>query len=73
MFLVESAPAAARFNIASSGASFPFQIYSLWFMLINRENKDMKVDYIAKDSGAVIKDFQNHAVDFAASDAATND
>jgi len=73
MLLVESAPASARLNIAGSGASFPFQIYSLWFMLVNRENKDMNVDYIAKGSGAGIKDFQNHAVDFAASDAAMND
>lgn len=70
-FLAESA--VARLNVAGSGASFPYTIYSLWFMLANRDNKDIQIDYIAKGSGAGIKDFQKHAVDFAASDAAMND
>jgi phosphate transport system substrate-binding protein len=65
--------AAATMKVSGSGASFPYQIYSLWFMLSNQVNKDFKVEYIAKGSGGGIKDFQNHTVDFAASDAAMND
>ncbi len=65
--------AAADTKLIGSGASFPYQIYSLWFMLNNQANKDIEVDYTAKGSGSGIKDFQNHVVDFAASDAAMND
>lgn len=65
--------AVAKMAIHGSGASFPYEIYSIWFMLYNRENRDVAVDYVAKGSGGGIKDFQKHAVDFAASDAAMND
>lgn len=65
--------AIAATQIAGSGASFPHQIYSLWFMLFNRENKDVEIAYEPKGSGRGIKDFQKHVVDFAASDAAMND
>jgi phosphate transport system substrate-binding protein len=71
IFLVHSA--AANTNVAGSGASFPYQIYSLWFMLSNRANKDVQIDYTPNGSGGGIRDLQNHAVDFAASDAAMND
>lgn len=64
--------AAADTHLVGSGASFPHQIYSLWFMLFSRANKDIQIDYHAKGSGEGIRDFQNHAVDFAASDAAMN-
>lgn len=65
--------AAAGTHLAGSGASFPYQIYSLWFMLFGRADKDIQIDYEPKGSGGGIKDFQNHRVDFAASDAAMND
>jgi phosphate transport system substrate-binding protein len=65
--------AAAGTHLVGSGASFPYQIYSLWFMLFSRANKDIQVDYTPNGSGKGIHDFQNHAVDFAASDAAMND
>ncbi len=64
---------AGTLPVTGSGASFPYQIYALWFMLSNRDNTDFHIEYIAKGSGGGIKDFQNHAVDFAASDAAMND
>jgi phosphate transport system substrate-binding protein len=70
---IQTALAAAIVPVTGSGASFPYQIYSLWFMLSNRENTDFQINYIAKGSGGGIKDFQNHTVDFAASDAAMND
>lgn len=34
-------------------------------MLTNRANKDINIDYVAKGSGAGIRDFQAHAIDFA--------
>ncbi len=69
--LVPSAHAETR--IAGSGASFPAPIYSIWFKDFSNANKDIQINYQSKGSGAGIKDFQNHVVDFAASDAAMND
>jgi phosphate transport system substrate-binding protein len=66
-------PVAAGTQLVGSGASFPYQIYSLWFMLFGRVDKDIQIDYEPKGSGGGIQDFQNHTVDFAASDAAMND
>jgi phosphate transport system substrate-binding protein len=65
--------AAANTHVVGSGASFPYQVYSLWFMLSNQANKDILVDYTATGSGEGIRALQNHTVDFAASDAAMND
>jgi phosphate transport system substrate-binding protein len=42
-------------------------------MLSNRADKDIHIDYVAKGSGAGIRDFQAKVVDFAASDAAMSD
>lgn len=63
----------AQTSLNGSGASFPYQIYSLWFMLTNQLHKDVHVEYLAKGSGGGIKDFIDHRVDFAASDAAMNE
>jgi len=73
------AQAAEKLN--GSGASFPFPIYSAWFKQFSGDKQVKKefnstgarVDYQAKGSGAGIKDLQNGAVDFAASDAAMDD
>lgn len=71
IFAVQTA--AAGTQLVGSGASFPYQIYSLWFMLFSRADKDIQIDYKPKGSGGGIQDFQQHTVDFAASDAAMND
>lgn len=71
VFCVQTA--AAGTHLVGSGASFPYQIYSLWFMLFGRTDKEIQIDYEPKGSGGGIQDFQNHRVDFAASDAAMND
>ena len=65
--------AVAKTKIVGSGASFPYHIYSLWFMLFSQDNNDLEIDYQPIGSGGGIKDFQTHKVDFAASDAAMND
>ncbi len=64
---------AGKVRITGSGASFPFPIYSTWFKTYSRDHQGIIVDYQAKGSGAGIRDFINHTVDFAASDAAMND
>lgn len=60
-------------KLVGSGASFPAPIYTTWFKQFSRANKDIQVNYQSKGSGAGIRDFQNHTVDFAASDAAMSD
>lgn len=64
---------ADQLRLTGSGASFPFPLYVTWFKAFSKANKGILVDYQAKGSGAGIKDFINHTVDFAGSDAAMND
>jgi len=70
---VFSPTAFAEVKLNGSGASFPFPIYSKWLKNFSKVNKDARVDYQSKGSGAGIQDFINEVVDFAASDAAMND
>ena len=65
--------AMAETQLTGSGASFPAPIYTTWFKEFSRANKDIQVNYQSKGSGAGIRDFQDHTVDFAASDAAMTD
>lgn len=64
---------AGSIRLTGSGASFPFPLYMTWFKMYHKANPSVFIDYQAKGSGAGIKDFINHTVDFAASDAAMND
>ncbi len=59
-----------QIRLTGSGASFPFPLYGTWFKDYNKLHPDILVDYQGKGSGAGIKDFINHTVDFGASDAA---
>ncbi len=68
-----AAMAADQIRLTGSGASFPAPIYTTWFKRFSRANKGIQVNYQSKGSGAGIRDFINHTVDFAASDAAMND
>lgn len=69
--MLAAQPASAEeVRITGSGASFPAPIYTTWFKEFSRANPGVQVNYQSKGSGAGIKDFQNHTVDFAASDAA---
>ncbi|WP_302117290.1 phosphate ABC transporter substrate-binding protein PstS [Allorhodopirellula heiligendammensis] len=60
-------------KLQGSGASFPAPLYGHWFKQFSSETPGVRVDYQAKGSGGGIKDFIEHTVDFAASDAAMND
>ena len=73
MFLAATPCFADSLRLTGSGASFPFPLYTTWFKSYNKLHKDVLIDYQAKGSGAGIKDFINHTVDFAASDAAMSD
>ncbi|QDT06829.1 Phosphate-binding protein PstS precursor [Rubripirellula lacrimiformis] len=64
---------AANVKLQGSGASFPAPLYGRWFKEYSGATDGVKVDYQAKGSGGGIKDFIEHTVDFAASDAAMND
>ncbi|APZ90512.1 Phosphate-binding protein PstS precursor [Fuerstiella marisgermanici] len=65
--------AAATLKLQGSGASFPAPLYGRWFKEYSAATDAVRVDYQAKGSGGGIKDFTEHTVDFAASDAAMND
>jgi phosphate transport system substrate-binding protein len=73
LFMLTSVYAADSVKLKGSGASFPFPLYGQWFKAYNQKHRHVKIDYQAKGSGAGIKDFINHTVDFAASDAAMED
>ncbi|WP_419788207.1 phosphate ABC transporter substrate-binding protein PstS [Pseudodesulfovibrio sp.] len=70
MALVFPAVSFADVSLVGSGASFPAPLYTTWFKTFSRENSGVQVSYQSKGSGAGIRDFQNHVVDFGASDAA---
>lgn len=73
LLLLVGTASADSIRLTGSGASFPFPLYTTWFKAYHKVNPDAFIDYQAKGSGAGIKDFINHTVDFAASDAAMND
>lgn len=60
----------AQATLTGSGASFPAPLYTVWFKDFSKANPGVQVNYQSKGSGAGIRDFQNHVVDFGASDAA---
>jgi phosphate transport system substrate-binding protein len=63
----------AELKLNGSGASFPAPLYNKWFKDYSKQTDGVRVDYQSKGSGAGIRDFINHTVDFAASDAAMKD
>jgi phosphate transport system substrate-binding protein len=73
--MVSTQPQASadQVRLTGSGASFPYPLYSTWFQMYNKGNKNVLINYQSKGSGAGIKDLINQTVDFAASDAAMSD
>jgi phosphate transport system substrate-binding protein len=60
-------------TLQGTGATFPAPLYQKWFTEYNKEHPNVQVNYQALGSGAGIKQFQQHLVDFGASDAAMTD
>lgn len=65
--------AEAAITLQGTGATFPAPLYQKWFTEYNKAHPDVQVNYQALGSGAGIKQFQQHLVDFGASDAAMTD
>jgi len=60
-------------TLQGTGATFPAPLYEKWFAEYNKEHPNVQINYQALGSGAGIKQFQQHLVDFGASDAAMTD
>jgi phosphate transport system substrate-binding protein len=63
----------AAITLQGTGATFPAPLYQKWFTEYNKTHPDVQINYQALGSGAGIKQFQQHLVDFGASDAAMTD
>ena len=71
--LVAVPDAEAAVTLQGTGATFPAPLYQKWFTEYNQAHPDVQINYQALGSGAGIKQFQQHLVDFGASDAAMTD
>jgi phosphate transport system substrate-binding protein len=60
-------------TLQGTGATFPAPLYQKWFTEYNKAHPDIQINYQALGSGAGVKQFQQHLVDFGASDAAMTD
>jgi phosphate transport system substrate-binding protein len=60
-------------TLQGTGATFPAPLYEKWFTEYNKQHPNVQINYQALGSGAGIKQFQQHLVDFGASDAAMTD
>jgi phosphate transport system substrate-binding protein len=60
-------------TLQGTGATFPAPLYQKWFTEYNKAHPEVQINYQALGSGAGIKQFQQHLVDFGASDAAMTD
>jgi phosphate transport system substrate-binding protein len=60
-------------TLQGTGATFPAPLYEKWFTEYNKEHPNVQINYQALGSGAGVKQFQQHLVDFGASDAAMTD
>jgi phosphate transport system substrate-binding protein len=60
-------------TLQGTGATFPAPLYEKWFTEYNKEHPNIQINYQALGSGAGVKQFQQHLVDFGASDAAMTD
>jgi len=68
-----SAGAVAETTLQGAGASFPAPLYQRWAQEFAKQNPDIQVNYQSVGSGAGVKQFTQHLVDFGASDAAMKD
>ena len=60
-------------TLQGTGATFPAPLYQKWFTEYNKAHPNVQINYQALGSGAGVKQFQEHLVDFGASDAAMTD
>lgn len=60
-------------SLIGTGASFPALLYQSWFIMLNRQIPDLRINYQSTGSGAGVEQFKSRTVDFAASDVAMTD
>jgi phosphate transport system substrate-binding protein len=68
-----AADSGGSITLQGTGATFPAPLYQRWYAEYNKLHPEVQVNYQALGSGAGIKQFQQHLVDFGASDAAMTD
>lgn len=64
---------AEKLFLQGAGASFPAPLYQRWVAEFSKIHPDTQINYQSIGSGAGIKNFTAHLVDFAGSDSAMND
>jgi phosphate transport system substrate-binding protein len=67
------AGAADSITLQGTGATFPAPFYERWFAEYHKLHPEVQINYQALGSGAGVKQFIDHLVDFGASDAAMTD
>src|SRR5262249_37193482 len=65
--------AADDITLQGAGATFPAPLYKRWFLEYYRVHPEVRVNYQPIGSGAGIRQFTEHLIDFGASDAAMAD
>lgn len=65
--------ASADVRVQGGGATFPEPIYQQWARDFGRAHPDVRIEYVAKGSGAGIGGLIDKTLDFAGSDAPLND
>ena len=68
-----SAALACAQNINGAGATFPYPIYSKWFVEYSQLHPDVKINYQSIGSGGGIRQVTEGTVDFGASDGPMSD
>jgi phosphate transport system substrate-binding protein len=69
----QPAGGAAAVTINGAGATFPYPIYSRWFIEYNRAHPEIRINYQPIGSGGGIEQVHQGTVDFGASDAPLTD
>ena len=67
------AGAAYAQNINAAGATFPYPIYSKWFIEYSQAHPNVKINYQPIGSGGGIRQVSDGTVDFGASDGPMTD
>ncbi len=60
-------------TLNGSGATFPANLYQVWFKAYNLAHPNVQINYLGGGSGAGVKAIIDGTVDFAGSDAAMSD
>jgi phosphate transport system substrate-binding protein len=69
----QPARGAEAVTLNGAGATFPYPIYSRWFIEYNRMHPEVKINYQPIGSGGGIEQVRQKTVDFGASDAPLSD